>query len=93
MTALIQCTLLIFWIGINVLWMEHQLYQGLICSAEQKGIKQCKETILKQIKKLNPAGDVRSLQIKNFQNEWKGEILWHLYKISFSIRQTLSLPQ
>ena len=90
---LIQGTLLIFWIGVNILWMEHQLYQGLLCTAQQKEIEQCKYNTLKQIKKLNSLGTIKSLKIKEFQNEWKGEIQWTFYKKNFYIKQNFILPQ
>lgn len=91
--TVVYFTLLIFWIGTSILWMEHQLYQGIVCAAQHKGIPLCKEAILKQIKKLNPLGMIQSLKIKHFQNEWKGEIVWIFYKRKFLIQQTLSLPQ
>ena len=91
--TMVQLTLVIFWIGTNILWIEHQLYQGLVCAAQHKKIYLCRETILKQINKLNPLGAIQSLKIKHFQNEWKGEIVWAFYKKNFLIQQTLSLPQ
>lgn len=90
---LIQSTLLIFWVGINILWMEHQLYQGLLCTAEQRNIHLCRAEVVQQIKRFNPAGRLSSLKINHFQNEWKGEIIWNFYKKNFLIRQSLSLPK
>lgn len=89
---LVKFILLIFWVFINTLWMEHQLYQGLVCVAQQKKISQCKHTSLAQIKKLNTLGIIKSLNFKNFQNKWKGELQWHFYKRDFPIKQILSLP-
>ncbi len=90
---LIKLILLLFWIWTSVLWIEHQLYQGIVCMAQQKEANQCKQNTLKQIQKLTPLGTIKSLNIKNFQNEWKGYVQWHFYKKDFFIRQTLNLPQ
>ena len=90
--TLFHFSLLTVWMGINILWMEHQLYQGILCSAQQKSIKFCRWTALKKIKNFNPLGKIQSLRITNFQNKWKGEISWSFYKKEFVIQQTLSLP-
>lgn len=90
--SLIQCVFMLFWIFTSLLWMEHQLYQGLICSAQQKEISECKTQIKMQIKRLNPLGTIQSLKIKNIQRAWKGEIKWHFFKRDFFIKQSLSLP-
>ena len=90
--SLIKGTLFLFWIVISLLWMEHQLYQGLVCAAQQKNLKACEAIALQEIKKLNPLGVIKSLKIRNLQKIWKGEILWSFYKKDFVIRQSLSLP-
>ena len=90
--TLIYCTLLFFWMGTSLLWIEHQLYQGIVCVAEQKELNLCKQRVLKQINKLNSVGVIKALKIQNFQNQWKGEILWNFYKKDFMIQQSLSLP-
>ncbi len=93
LTTLIPMLMAFFWIGTNILWIEHQLYQGLFCTAQQKPIEFCRSVVLKQIKKLSLLGSLGDLKISQFQNEWKGEIRWHFYKKDFVIRQKLSLPK
>ena len=73
--------------------MEHQLYQGIVCVAQQKKKVLCKQKIGQEIKKLNPLGKVQSLKIKQRQNIYKGELLWVFYKQNFLIKQNLTLPQ
>ena len=90
--AVIHFTVLMVWIGTHILWIEHQLYQGLVCAAEQKNLHLCKQTVLKQIKTLSSSSVITSLKIKNFQNKWKGEILWNFYNKNFLIKQSLILP-
>lgn len=90
--VLIKSILILFWIVISLLWMEHQLYQGLVCAAQQKNTKLCESITIQQIKKLNPLGAIKFLKIKKFKDAWKGEIQWHFYKRNFFIKQSLSLP-
>ena len=93
LTALVYLSWLLFWMGINILWIEHQLYQGLLCAAQHKEESLCKKTTLKQIKRLTVLGSVSLLKIKGYQKEWEGEILWRFQNINFLIRQNLSLPR
>ena len=86
LTILVKLILLIFWIFTTTLWIEHQLYQALVCVAQQKKMSQCKHTALTQIKKLNVLGTINSLNFKIFQNKWKGELQWHFYKRNFLIK-------
>ena len=90
--SLIKGILIFFWISLSLLWMEHQLYQGLICSAQKKSLKLCEDRVKQQIQRLNPLGKIKSLKIKNFTENWKGEIQWHFYKKDFFIKQSLNLP-
>lgn len=85
--------LIVAWLYINFIWMEHQLYQGILCVAEQKKELFCKQKTLKEIKKLNPLGKMNSLKIKQNQNRYKGELLWNFYKKDFLIKQNLILHQ
>ena len=91
--AITKLILIIFWIFISILWMEHQLYQGILCSASQKNKMICKQDVLQKIKKLSPLGKIQFLQIKKIQNKYKGEMLWIFYNQKFSIKQSLILPQ
>ena len=90
--TLLKFILIIFWLFINLLWMEHQLYQGIICKAQQKNDLLCKQKILQEIKKLNPLGKIKNLKIYQLQNVYKGELIWNFYKKDFLIKQSLILP-
>ena len=92
MISLIKGILILFWIFISFLWIEHQLYQGLICSAQQNNIPFCKNLTRKEIKKLNPLGIIKSLEFYKFNKHWKGEVQWHFYKKNFFIQQSFHLP-
>ena len=90
--SLIKGILILFWIFISLLWIEHQLYQGLICAAQQKNINLCERITAQQIKKLNSLGVIKSLKLKKFKKDWKGKAQWSFYKKNFFIKQSLSLP-
>ena len=93
LTSFIQFTVLLFWMGISVLWIEHQLYQALVCRAEHKGLEHCKQSFFKNTKKLSPVGTIENIKITNFNKQWKGELLWRFFKKDFLIQQTLNLPK
>lgn len=69
------------------------MYQATVCIAQQKEIGQCKYTALKQIRKLNLLGTIKSITIQELQNERRGVLKWHFYKRDFFFKQTLNLPQ
>lgn len=91
-TTLIYVLFLMFYLFTNILWMEHQLYQGLLCVAEQRNKEHCRRSTLNKIQKLNPLGGIQSLKIRNFRKEWKGEMIWHFYNKDFVIRQSFHQP-
>ena len=89
----IKLTLAVCWIFMSLLWIEHQLYQGALCIAQQKTKILCKHKVLQKIKLLNPLGKIQGLSFTKNQNTYKGELLWSFYRQNFLIRQSLTLPQ
>ena len=89
--TLVKGILILFWIFTNFLWMEHQLYQGLICRAEKRPISMCKTKVLNQIKKLNQIGEFTEIKLAEFNNQWKGHLKWRFYKWTFTIKSQLNL--
>lgn len=81
------------WIVSSILWMEHQVYQGIVCVAQQREIKQCKDTAIKYIKRFTSLGEINSLTIKKRYNHWEGYILWNFYNKNFFIRQSFYLSE
>ena len=84
--------LLVFWLTAGSLWVDHQLYQKLICLAEGRPQTICRERLIKNIQKFNPAGIITHLQIKKEKNRWEGKIKWTIYGVSRHSRQQLILP-
>ena len=86
--SIIQILFGIAWIFINLIWMEHHLYQSVLCVAQERKKVFCERRFLKDIKKLNPKAEIKSL---NF-NSKKGEFKWRFYKQDFVIQQSFELP-
>ena len=84
----IQFILILAWIFINLIWMEHQLYQGVLCLAQQREKQVCEHSLLAGIKKLNQWVEISSLSLQPH----KGELLWRFYNKEFLIQQELKLP-
>ena len=82
--ALIKGALILFWILIGSLWIEHQLYQALICAAEGRGKSLCAERMKNNIKRLDPAGNIKSAEIKQYPKQWIGEAVWEIYRSDHS---------
>lgn len=89
---ILKGTLLVFWLAAGSLWMDHQLYQKLICLAEGRPQIICRQRLLKNIKAFNPVGVITHLQIKKGTNRWEGQIKWTIYGISRYSRQQLIFP-
>ena len=87
LASIIQILFMIVWVFINLIWMEHHLYQAILCAAQEKGQNFCNSQLLNDIKKLNPMAEISSL---NF-NSSKGELKWRFYKQDFVIRQDFKL--
>ncbi|MBC6414979.1 MAG: hypothetical protein GDA46_01110 [Bdellovibrionales bacterium] len=84
----IQILLKLAWMFINLIWIEHQLYQAVLCLAQQKEKQICETILLRDIKKLNKGVKISSVNL----SPEKGKLLWHFYKKDFLIKQDLKLP-
>ena len=73
------------WILIQKIWIEHQLYQAVVCMAEQYPKIQCESQLREKIKALSPLGELKSLIL----SEKKGELVWSFYKQNWTIKQNL----
>ena len=83
---------LVFQLTAGALWVDHQVYQHLICLAEGRSQTFCREKLIKTIIKFNPAGAVSRLQVKKGMNRWEGRVKWTVYGVSRRSGQTLILP-
>ena len=74
------------------LWIRHSLYQGLICTAQGRSAFYCKETVLKNIKKIVVLGKVNHIHLKGDYKKWSGTLNWDFYKWQWNFKQELVLP-
>ena len=89
---ILKVLFIVFWLTAGSLWMDHQLYQKLICLAEGRSQTLCQKRLAKNIKIFHPVGTFIPPQIKNRRNLWKGKIQWTLYGIRKTSYQQLILP-
>jgi len=85
--TVIQLLFVMTWIFINLTWMKHQLYQAILCVAQEREQTFCHSKLLRDIKKINPQANITSLHF----NSSKGKIQWRFYKQDFIIRQNFQL--
>ena len=72
------------------IWMDHQLYQSLICLAQGENKTHCKQKMKKKIKIFLWTGKLKNIQLHKKTQQWKGTFTWetHFWKIPF--QQTLN---
>lgn len=87
--GLTQFIMFLCWMFINFIWIEHQLYQAILCIAQQKERRVCESHLINNINKLGHLGEVSSFHI----DSKKGRLLWRFYKYNFLIKQNLNLSQ
>ena len=58
------------------LWMDHQLYQSLICLAQGKTEKSCENRMKEKIKAFLWMGKLKKVHFYKRENEWKGVFTW-----------------
>ena len=70
-------SLLFFHVHIQHLWMDHQLYQALICLAKGKTKLTCETQMKKKIKSFLWSGQLKNVQFHQpGEKKWKGEFIW-----------------
>ena len=84
--------LMLFWLLAGHLWMDHQLYQHLVCRAQGQMEALCTEKLLKESKRFIFTGAVKNIKIRRQNNSWKGSLDWNIRGFSIPIIRTLKLP-
>ena len=83
---------MLFWLLAGNLWLDHQLYQHLVCKAQGQPEILCVEKLLKESKKFTNVGAVKNIKIIPLNNGWQGSLNWDIYGLFVPIRRTLKLP-
>ena len=89
---LLKGVMIVFHLTVGSLWMDHQLYQNLICLAEGQPPALCQKALIRNIRKISPVGTISHLRTGSELNRRQGEIKWTLYGIPLQRRQKLVLP-
>lgn len=83
---------MLFWILTGYIWMDHQLYQHLICRAKGHSEIFCAKKLMVEAEKFTPNGTIANVKAVYLNGIWKGSLNWNIQRISIPIKQTLKLP-
>ena len=70
--------LLFFYVHIQHIWTDHQLYQALICLAEGQTTQKCKNNLIRKTKTFLWLGRLTNIQLHKILNkeQWRGTLTW-----------------
>ena len=83
--------LLFFHVHAQHLWMDHQLYQALICLSKGKTKPKCENQMNKKIKAFLWTGKLNNIQFKKKEREWTGFFTWETGFWRIRFRKKLNL--
>ena len=73
------------------IWVDHHLYQALLCSAARQPLSHCREVLVKKIKTFLWLGKIKKISIKGGGNQWKGKVILQDVYGRFSYRSQIHL--
>ena len=78
--------LLFFFMYAQHLWMDHQLYQSLLCMAKGKTKPYCESQMKRKIASFLWIGELNNIQFHKRKNGWRGLFIWEteFWRIQFS---------
>ena len=67
------------------LWIDHQLYQSLICLAKGESQSRCAKTMKQKIKAFLWIGKLKNIKLYKQEEKWSGSFTWETpwWKIPF----------
>ena len=89
---LIKGMVMMFILVSSSLWIQHSLYQGLVCLAEGRNAPRCKESLVTNIKKGIPLGKINDVHLQGNFEHWSGTLNWNFYKWKWNFKERLVLP-
>ena len=92
LVLIIKGGFMLFWLVAGNLWLDHQLYQHLICRAKGHSEIFCEKKLLKEVRKFTWIGAVENMESIHLNNSWMGSLSWKMGGISVPIKQVLELP-
>ena len=84
--------LLLLWILTGRLWLDHQLYQNLLCRAKGQAENICSERFLRESRKLVLKGQITDIKISRQRRLYKGSLVWNIKNLKIPVRQTFKTP-
>ena len=81
--------LLFFHAFAQTLYMDHQLYQSLICLAEGKPKTDCEKTLQQKVKSFFWTGKLKNIKFKKGEEKWSGQFTWETGFWTIPFQQTL----
>lgn len=75
-TAGFMLCFLFFHVHAQHLWMDHQLYQALICLAKGKTKANCETQMKKKIKSFLWFGKLQNIQFHAREKKWTASLIW-----------------
>ncbi len=85
---------LFFHLHAQYLWMDHHLYQSLVCLAKGKNKADCENQMERKIKKFLWAGKLKDIQFhKKGEKQWKGSFTWSAPFWRVRLTETLNLKK
>ena len=71
------------------LWMDHQLYQSLICLAKGENKSHCKNKMDQKIKSFLWVGELKNIKLDNKNGKWSGAFIWKTSFLKIPFKKTL----
>ena len=84
--------LILLWILTGRLWLDHQLYQNLVCRAKGQTEKICSARFLEESRKLVLKGRITDIKISRQRRLYKGSLIWKIKNLKIPVRQTFKTP-
>ena len=84
--------LLLLWILTGRLYLDHQLYQLLVCRAKGQTENICSARFLKESRKFVLKGKITDIKISRQRRLYKGSLIWNVTNLKIPVRQTFKTP-
>lgn len=92
MFLLTKFIIVLFVIIFSSIWIQHSLYQALICLAEGRSQSYCEKNLTSSINNILPFGQTQDIKWIRNAREWKGSLNWQFYNKNWNFKQEFILP-
>ena len=82
-----------FWILSARLWLNHGLYQHLMCHAKGRPKAFCEKKLIIKTEKLTSLGKIQNLKaLQEGDKVWRGSLTWRMAGFHIPVKASLRLP-